>query len=268
MNMAGRGGLIGSGESADVFRLAGGRVLKLYREGLDPGVIEREHDGAVHAQKQGLRVGRALGKREHRGRLGIIFEEIVGTPVWRDLLVQPLRSRTLLHRFAAYHARIHDCSGAGLIHAQHTIVHVRILHAEVEESLRRLALDRLNAIPHGDRLCHGDFHPKNAIQTDEGIAAIDWSNGSWGDPAGDVARTELLFRYGGYGSLIRRFPWLRLVRRMAADLYVRRYREETGMTEAAIDAWRFPIAIAALHPESRIDRAALIADLRRQGHDI
>ncbi|ATE64905.1 phosphotransferase family protein [Rhizorhabdus dicambivorans] len=260
--------LIGSGCSAEVFRLAGGRVLKLYREGLDPGVIEREHDGVRHAQRQGLRVARALGKREHKGRLGIIFEELAGTPLLRDLLLRPFRSRSLLGRFAAYHARMHRCSGAGLDHAQHIIVHVRILHAEVGEDMRRLALDRLYAIPEGDRLCHGDFHPQNAILTDEGIAAIDWSNGSRGDPAGDVARTELLLRFGGLGGMMRRFPWLRRFRNAAANLYLRRYCEATGMSEEAIDAWRLPMAIAALHPESRIDRDALVMELRGQGHAI
>jgi hypothetical protein len=266
MDMAGHTALIGRGESADVFRLDGGRVLKLYREGLDPGVIKREHDGVVHAQRQGLRVARPLGKREHKGRLGIIFEELIGTPLLRRLVARPFRSRALLNRFAAYHARIHACSGEGLVHAQHIIVHVRILHAEIDPSVRALALERLNAIPQGDRLCHGDFHPQNAILTDEGIAAIDWSNGSWGDPAGDVARTELLFRYGGYGPVMRRFPWLRLFRNMAADLYLRLYRQATGMSEDAIEAWRFPMAIAALHPESRVDRTALIAALRHQGY--
>jgi thiamine kinase len=268
MDMSGQPALIGSGESADVFRLADGKVLKLFREGLDPGIIQREHDGVVHAQRQGLRVARALGQREQQGRLGIIFEELAGTPLLRGLRNHPFRSRALLERFAAYHARIHGCSGSGLVHAQHIIVQVRILHAQVPPAIRELALERLAAIRHGDRLCHGDFHPRNAILTGKGLAAIDWSNGSWGDPAGDVARTELLFRFGGYGLLLRRFPWLRLGREMAADFYLRRYQAITGMTEEAIDAWRLPVAIAALHPESRIDRGALIATLRRQGYDL
>lgn len=259
--------LIGTGASAEVFRLAGGRVLKLYREGLDPGVVEREHDGVRHALGQGLRVPRALGVQRLAGRIGIVFEELAG-PLLRDTMIRPFRSRELLRRFAGYHANIHRCSGAGLAHAQHVIVHVRILHAQIDENLRAVALERLHAIPQGDRLCHGDFHPSNAILTDEGIAAIDWSNGSRGDPAGDVARTELLLRFGGYGSLMRRFPWLRRLRSMAADIYLRSYRDLTGTSDRAIEAWRLPMAIAALHRGSRVDRTALIADLRRRGYSI
>lgn len=259
---------IGSGGSADVFRLDGGRVLKLYREGLDPGVVAREHDGVRHAVDQGLHVARAFGMRHHDGRSGIIFEELVGKPLIRLPVLRPLRTRALLRRFADYQARIHRCSAAGLPHHQHDIVHVRIEQAEVDASLRALALERLHAIPRGDRFCHGDYHPGNVILTRGGIAAIDWSNASAGDPAGDVARSELLFRYAGYGPAMRSLPPLRRVREMTADFYLGHYRASTGLGEAAIDAWRLPIAVAALIPGSRIHRPALIAALERQGFGV
>ncbi|MES2495335.1 MAG: aminoglycoside phosphotransferase family protein [Pseudomonadota bacterium] len=260
--------LIGSGGSADVFRLAGGRVLKLYREGLDPGVIAREHDGVQHALDQGLHVARAFGTQDHRGRNGIVFEELIGKPLLHLPLLRPFRTRALLRRFADYHARIHLCSATGLPHAQHDIVHVRILEAEVGESLRKRALDQLSAIPRGDRFCHGDYHPGNVILTKNGIAAIDWSNASVGDPAGDAARTELLFRYAAYGRSLRRFPALRAIRQMTADFYLRHYCDNTGVSEATIDAWRLPMAVAALVPGSRIHRPTLVAALARQGFNV
>lgn len=258
-------GLIGSGGSAEVFRLDGGRVLKLYREGLDPGIIAREHDGVRHAQEQGLHVARAFGTQEHGGRHGIIFEELTGKPLLRHVLLRPLHSRAILRRFADYHAQIHRCSGEGLPHAQHDIVHVRILNAEADDRLKQMALDRLLAIPRGNRLCHGDFHPGNAILTRHGIAAIDWSNGSIGDPAGDVARTELLLRHASHGPLLRRFPALRRLRDMTADLYLAQYRETSGLSDEGVERWRLPMAVAALVPGSLVHREALLARLQRQG---
>lgn len=256
-------GLIGSGGSADVFRLDGGRVLKLYREGLDPGVIAREHDGVRHAQEQGLHVARAFGTQVHDGRQGIVFEELTGKPLVRQAFLRPLKSRAILRRFADYHAQIHRCSGKGLPHAQHDIVHVRILNADADDGLKQRALEQLFAIPRGERLCHGDFHPGNAILTRHGIAAIDWSNGSAGDPAGDVARTEILLRYASYGPMLRRFPALRRLRDMTADLYLAQYCENSGLGEAAIDAWRLPMAVAALVPGSLVHREALFGYLER-----
>ncbi len=260
--------LIGSGGSADVFRLAGGRVLKLYREGLDPGVIAREHDGVQHALDQGLHVARAFGTRNHDGRSGIIFEELVGKPLLRLPFLRPFRTRALLRRFADYHARIHRCGAADLPHHQHDIVYVRILQAEVSEDLRQRAIEQLFAIPRGDRFCHGDYHPGNVILTRGGIAAIDWSNASAGDPAGDVARSELLFRYAGYGHAMRKWPALRTIRQITADFYLDHYRQSTGLDDAMIDAWRLPVAVASLVPGSRVHRPTLIAALERQGFKI
>lgn len=259
---------IGSGGSAEVFRLAGGRVLKLFHEGLDPGVIARERDGVRHAHAQGLRVARVIGTHQHSGRHGIVYEEIVGEPLLRRPMLRLLRTRSVLRRFADYHAAVHRCAAGGLIHGQHDIVHVRILHAQVSERLKAIAIEHLYALPRGDRLCHGDFHPGNAILTRGGITAVDWSNGAAGDPAGDVARTELLFRFGSYGPLMRRIPLLRRIRHLAADFYLRRYLATTGMDEADVEAWRLPVAVAALVPGSRINRAALVAHLERQGYTI
>jgi thiamine kinase len=257
---------IGAGGSAEVFRLDGGRVLKLYREGLDPGVIEREQDGVRHAEEQGLYVARAVETTALGERQGVIFEEIDGTPLLARASRRFWRLTGLLHRFADYHAEIHRCSGEGLIHAQHIIVEVRLLHAETSEALRDAAIAQLRTLPISDRLCHGDFHPANAMMTTRGIAAIDWSNGSVGDPAGDVARTEMLIRYADYGPLLRRFPMLRFVRHRAANIYLKHYRAITGMTEAAIDAWRVPLAVAALVPGSRVDRDAISEWLAQRGH--
>lgn len=260
--------LIGSGGSAEVFRLAEGRVLKLYREGLDPGVVDREHDGVRHAQAQGLPVARAVGTQDIGKRRGIIFEEISGEPLADTSPWRLLRMRSLLRRFAAFHTRIHDCSGTGLIHAQHDIVHVRILEAEVSTALRKTALEQLHALPRGDRFCHGDFHPGNTIVTRRGLAAIDWSNGSVGDPAGDVARTELLFRYSAYGPAMRRLPWLQQVRHWGAEFYLREYLRRADLMKDRIAAWRLPVAVASLVPGSSVNRPAVTASIEAMGYRI
>ncbi len=257
--------LVGAGASAEVFRLKGGRVLKLYREGLDPGVVEREHDGIRYAQDQGLHVPRTFGTHECGRRRGIILEELRGRPLLRTSPLRLLRWRPLLRRFADYHALIHRCSGEGLRHAQHAIVRVRIEQAAVSSRARQEALDRLDALPRGDRLCHGDFHPGNALLTRHGIAAIDWSNGCHGDPAGDVARTELLFRHSGFGRVLRTWPALNVLRPMAASFYLREYLRRAEIDEQQVAAWRIPIAVASLVPDSRVHRRSVLQSLEQMG---
>src|SRR5262249_32610054 len=58
------------------------------------------------------------------------------------------------------------------------------------------ALAMLEALPDGDRLCHGDFHPANVLVGRNGPAVIDWTGATRGDPAADLARTRLLLQAG------------------------------------------------------------------------
>lgn len=253
--------LLASGMSAEVLRLGNGRVLKLFRKGVEDGVMHRELDGAIHASEAGLLVPRPIGWQDIDGRRGIVFEELKGAPLldpksgWRIA-----RARAALRKLAECHARIHRCSAMGLIHHQHDILWVRILRADIDESLRRAALDRVHAAPRGNMLCHGDFHPGNAVETAHGVAAVDWSSGCAGDPPADVARTEMLLRYGQMSGRSRIASWFR---NRAADFYLRHYRRITGMPEQAIAAWRLPVAVSGLGKASRMYRPALLEAAER-----
>ena len=253
--------LLASGVSADVLRLRGGKVLKLFRAGVEDGIVRRELDGATRAAEAGLLVPRPIGWQSMEGRQGIIFEELKGAALldpksgWRLA-----RARAALRKLAECHARIHRCSAVGLIHHQHDLLWVRVLSAQIDDSLRRAALDRIAATPRGNTLCHGDFHPGNAVETARGIAAVDWSSGCAGDPAADVARTEMLLRFGQMPRPSRFALWLR---GRAADFYLRHYRRITGMPDAAIAYWRLPVAVSGLGKDSKMYRPALLAAAER-----
>lgn len=57
---------------------------------------------------------------------------------------------------------------------------------------------RLQGMPTHNKLCHGDFHPKNIIITDDGTAYIlDWAHATQGNASADAARAYLLFWLAG-----------------------------------------------------------------------
>ena len=256
--------LIASGASADVIRLGSGKVLKLFHRDVEPGVVRRDLDGASRARAEGLLVPRPFGCRTVEERPGIVFEELDGKPL---LDPQPglhfFRARDALHKLADAHSRIHRCNGDGLIHQQHDILHVRILAAEVDDEVKQEALAQLHTLPRGRRLCHGDFHPGNAVETPHGVAAIDWANGCAGEPAADVLRTHYLVRYGMYGDLARRSRIARWFRHLAGDFYLREYLRISGAPLEWIAAWRLPVLVSCLGKGSRMHRPALLALLAR-----
>ena len=59
--------LIGHGASADVIRLGGGIVLKLFHAGVERGIIHREIESAQRASDEGVAVPRPLGPGDAEG---------------------------------------------------------------------------------------------------------------------------------------------------------------------------------------------------------
>lgn len=72
----------------------------------------------------------------------------------------------------------------------------QILEAPMlSEEEKSVILKYLEKLPEGTRLCHGDFHPDNVLM-DEQLWVIDWMTGVVGEPAGDAARSVVMFSLG------------------------------------------------------------------------
>lgn len=68
---------------------------------------------------------------------------------------------------------------------------------------------KLQSMPRGKALCHGDFNPTNVIITPKGDwRVIDWSHVRLGDPLADVARTYLLFWLSGHVAAAEKYMTL------------------------------------------------------------
>jgi aminoglycoside phosphotransferase (APT) family kinase protein len=133
--------------------------------------------------------------------------------------------------------------------------------------LRATILATLDRLPDGEALTHGDFHPDNIVVSPKGPVIIDWHTASQGNPVADVAYSALLFRLGALppAGLER---WLfEAGREIARSLYLRTYKQLTGVTQAELDAWTLPVAAARLGAgipeEERALRKLIIAQVGR-----
>jgi Phosphotransferase enzyme family len=75
------------------------------------------------------------------------------------------------------------------------VLATRIDDAGLTPQLRGFALQVLDELPSGDRLCHGDYHPGNVLFAADRITVIDWAGAARGVPEADHARTLLLLRW-------------------------------------------------------------------------
>jgi aminoglycoside phosphotransferase (APT) family kinase protein len=128
----------------------------------------------------------------------------------------------------------------------------------VPEPLRDAVLRRLERLPEGDRLCHGDFHPANVLRSASGGAlAIDWTGASRGDPAADLARSFLIMRFGAVGPDATRAVALlaRVGRRALWAAYASAYGRAAV---AAASPWLPVVAAARLGEDIAGERAHLL----------
>ena len=90
---------------------------------------------------------------------------------------------------------------------------------------------QLNSFSTEKRLCHGDFHLFNLIESDNRVTIIDWVDSSSGDIRADVCRTYLLYLE---------------VSRDLAEMYLRLYCLKSGLAKEEILVWLPVIAGARL----------------------
>lgn len=243
--------LSGSGREAEVYEYGDGRVLKLFRQGWFAGRVERERAALDALRGSGLRAPEAYESVEIEGRSGLVMQRVEGV----DFLTLLERQPYLIWRSAGVLGRTHA--------AMHEVVappSLPLLNAELAEridaadALDARARDRvlrlLRGLPEGDRLCHGDFHPGNVLGSFDAPVVIDWGDASRGDPAADVARTQLLYRFS---ALPDDTPgWLKAVakvaRRIPARRYLRVYRTARSVDMALVRQW-LVVRVAARYYE-------------------
>ncbi|MFC3443394.1 phosphotransferase family protein [Sphingobium rhizovicinum] len=231
---------LAAGQSAEVFRLEQGLVLKLFHDGVEAGIVEREYALMQTVQATGLPVAHAVEQREVGGRRGIVYVEMDGPDLLAYLRRHPWRWRWALDQMAQLQWEI-QAQRLPLLRSRKALLAEDIEGATLSDRVRAAAVERLDQLVEGDSLSHGDLHPANLIVTSQGLAVIDWSRAARAAPPADVVRSEMLMRFGpgqagGW--------WEERVRDAATRHYVDRYCTLADMAPEALAAWRPLVALA------------------------
>jgi len=235
------GSPIAAGKEAELF-LFGTGVLKLTRRPGDRGPAEREAANLAAVAPLGL--APAPGSIvEIDGRWGLVMERIAA-PTLGAALADPAAWPGLVAEMVALHRRLHAASGAGLPPLKPRLAG-RLAGAPGLAPHQREALAaRLAALPEGDGICHGDFHPLNILGRGAAARVVDWLDATQGAPAADVCRTYVLAH---------------AVAPALAGLYASAYAAASGLAAADIFAWLPVVAAARLTENVPAERPALHA---------
>jgi uncharacterized protein (TIGR02172 family) len=255
--------VVGLGRTAEVLAWEQGKVIKLYYPQYPHSLAEHEAQVAEAINMTGLPAPKFYGMAEVGGRPGLIYERISGPTMSEWVQKGPWRLFSMARLLAKLHVQIHRLPATG-VSSQRKRVQDKINHADLlPVDQKEKALQILERLPDGDRLCHGDFHPGNIIMTPCGPRVIDWVDVTAGNPLADVDRTALLIRSA---YIPPDFPGGRLIvlfRRSIHDIYLRTYTRLTKARLVEIRAWDYPLAAARLEENIVEENDTLLEFLSR-----
>jgi hypothetical protein len=247
------GNPIALGRTAEVYPWQPGWVVKLYFDWFRPEDVAFEQRIAAGIWATGLPVP-AVGEIVRlAGRVGLLYQRCDGESMASDLENYPLGLFTHARKLAELHAQMHTKPVQAEIPLLRLKLAGKLNKAKpLPENLRAAAHKALEAMPEGDRLCHGDFHPGNILLSQPNPVIIDWIDSSIGSPLADVARTSIL-ALGEAASQPTRFASLGI--RIQHALYLRHYFKLRPDGRAEYRRW-LPIVAAGRLSEGIVELEA------------
>jgi len=188
------GGLLGSGQQAEVFEY-GAMAAKLYKSTAPKRAAFNEAAKMAMVEALGLPVAAVQAVLRIGDRWGVVMARADG-PHFADAVRQQRDHLPLyLEAMARLQFRVHSHKATYFPSLKARLA-ANIQQAKIlGESRQSDLLSRLATMPDGDRLCHGDFHPLNILGPIGHETIIDWPDASCGDPAADVCRSYVLIKH-------------------------------------------------------------------------
>lgn len=224
------GALLGVGKEAEVF-LCGAMAMKLYKVTAPKRSPFREAAILAAVESLGLPAPIVHSVRQIGDRWGLLMSRVEGPSFAEVMTHHEGTLPALLGRMAQLQFQVHSHPAAQFASLKVRLA-VNIQRASMlSESRKSVLLAGLAAMPDGECLCHGDFHPHNIMGPRGSEVLIDWLDASRGEAAADVCRSYVL---------------LRPVSSEMAAAYVNVYSQVSGRSRDAILNWLPFVAAARL----------------------
>jgi aminoglycoside phosphotransferase (APT) family kinase protein len=250
------------GRTAEIYPWEEGTILKLFRDWCPDTWIEQEAH-IVHEVNQAGIPAPVVGDIVNvYSRKGIIYQRADGPDMRMAIRKNPLLLVPYAKTLARLQIAMHRHPAPDLPSQRAELVEAIQSAKTLQDDLRQVALQKLEMLPSGSQMCHGDFHPGNVILTEFGPVVIDWMMASRGHPAADVARTRLLILFEDLPRRgIQRLVHL-LGRYIFYRTYLKTYRQYDPEVVALSDAYLPVEAAARLNEDIRPERERLIKMIR------
>jgi uncharacterized protein (TIGR02172 family) len=217
---------IASGSQADIYK-DGSKAIKIFKNRFKRDEIEYEANLQKMAFGYGLPVPEIYDIIEINNKIGIVMEYIDGISLGNIVQEDNKKLEKYLKKAIEIQNNIHkiEVKGFPLMKDKHK-KHLLRNNLLTEKDKENILLKIENTV-YENKLCHGDFHISNLIQTPNGIKIIDWLCASAGNFEADIYKTYLLYKI--YAGEI-------------GDIYLETYCKTINIDKSKIMSWALIIA--------------------------
>lgn len=177
--------------------LDGDLAIKVFHNDYSKADVLNEALNQARVEETGLPIPMLHEVTKVDDQWAIVIDYIHGKTLAELMEENPERYDEYLEMFVDLQLEIH----------RHTCPMLGKLKDKMNRKISQSALDattryelhtRLEGMPKHNKLCHGDFEPRNVVIREDGAAyIIDWAHATQGNASADAARTYLLFWLNG-----------------------------------------------------------------------
>ena len=217
----------------------GDRCIKVFANSHPKSEVFDEALSMTRVEEAGVRAPRVLEVSFVEGRWANIYEFVEGVPMARLMEKDEDKLQGYMEWFVNVHLSLRRYSCPGL-HRLWDRLRERISGARLDGEVKAELYQRLEKMPDGDNICHGDFYPTNIIVPDGGEPyIIDWDSVSLGNISADAACTYLRFMLDGNLD--------------GAAMYMDLFCRKSGVEKQQVRSW-LPIVAGAQTANAGADK--------------
>jgi Phosphotransferase enzyme family. len=240
--------IIAFGRTAEILTYDHLHILKHFKSDMPLSSVITEYNNTKAVYELGIQCTKPIEVIDYVGRKGIIYERIIGKNMLSKIIENPQIVIGEAQKLASIHLDIHERSVENFP-KQKEVLAEQIKNAPlISNQIKDRILNKLFELPDDTKLCHGDFHPDNIIESEDKDWVIDWMTGMQGNPAGDVARTYLLLKLGSIPEELPKEIQVFVLhqRNQIFENYMKSYLDKSAITSKEIMDWISPVAAARL----------------------
>lgn len=243
---------LGKGKTAEVFALSDSKVVKLYYPQFYERLFEVEENIVKNISLAGTPCPTYFGRMVIGNRTGLIFERIHARPSLEIIKKKPWMIHHYSNSLAQIHYKIHQ-TVSDFLPNQRSKFHAMV---DFKKNLLGNRTERLHTyidtLPEGNSVCHGEFHFKNLLHSNNKKIGIDWTNAYKGCYLGDVAitvlRLQLPLDTKNTSFIISLF--YRRFQKIALTTYLKKYQSLDIYKLDSLEKW-YPIVSVLLLSEGK-----------------